>query len=116
MTVYHVLQRAGALKHLSDVDRARHVNRLVDLLDEERVHEGYIPKLNKAKFVAKDVVTELQERYGKKLPHKMLKEYELEEVVIVFCLQKHINKLFDQTTKKKCSSPPWIWFRSFLRR
>lgn len=111
-TVYHILRRTGALTQLSDVERARHINQLVDRSVQNITHEGHLPQLKKSKSLAKDVVHELQLRFGENLQHRMLEECEDTEFIILTCLQKHSNRLFEGAVKKKRSSlTPPMWYR-----
>lgn len=94
-TLLHIFQRTG---FPSDQEMAPgHMERLVSQVLEGMTYvEGRVPRLDKARVLAEDVLQELQEKFGDKLSYVLLEQSPCVEAMVVLCLQKHAEKSFQE--------------------
>ncbi|KAG7471472.1 hypothetical protein JOB18_011778 [Solea senegalensis] len=95
--VIHVFQQTAAVDKLSDQEKVFHVSRLVtQTIIGLMVVEGHVPHITEAKSMATNVIKELQETFGDTLKYKLLEQSPVESVIVP-CLQRHAEKMFQKS-------------------
>lgn len=106
-SVFKILEESGALKGLSNQERAFHVARFtIHTRKGLTVTEENVPYITEAKSLARKVIRELEDRYGDKLKMVLLDTRLDVETAIVLCLQKHATWLLEERTD--LSSESWL--------